>query len=414
MNFATDRVERAAAALDNIAARQAGDGVILTSGSALKIEPIRWLWPGWLARGKMHLLAGAPGQGKTTIALAFAAAVTAGGRWPDGTPCEPGNVLIYSGEDDPADTLAPRLLAAGADLSRIHFVTGTREDGELRSFDPATDVVKLAHAIQQLGGVDLLIIDPIVGAVTGDSHKNTETRRALQPLVDLAAGSDCALIGVSHFSKGGQGADPAMRVIGSVAFTAMARVVLVAAKVKSDDDAPTRLLARAKSNIGPDDGGFEYHLEQTEVADDIYASRVAWGKSVEGSARELLTDPDAGDDGDETADAVDMLRAELTADSWTPATEATRRLVALGFTKKQVRTAAGKLGVARKKGGYEAGWYWRLPGGAGAEPPEGAQGAQGAHVFERAPWAPSKEKGTFAGDPDLAPNGSSDAHAEAL
>ena len=73
------------------------DGVVLVNGADLKPEPIRWLWPQWLALGKLHITAGAAGQGKTTIILAFGAIVSSGGRWPDGSRCEPGNVLIWSG-----------------------------------------------------------------------------------------------------------------------------------------------------------------------------------------------------------------------------------------------------------------------------------------------------------------------------
>ena len=328
------------------------DGVVIERGSDLRIVPVAWLWRDWLARGKLHLLAGAPGQGKTTIALAFAATVTSGGRWPNGASCKPGNVLIYSGEDDPADTLAPRLLASGADMSRCYFVKGTRIDGEEQAFDPARDMEKLRKCIASMpGGIDLLIVDPIVGAVTGDSHKNTETRRGLQPLVDLAAECRCALIGITHFQKGGQGTDPSMRVIGSVAFTALARVVMVAAKVQSEDDKPLRVLARAKSNIGPDDGGFEYHLEQTEIQTDVFASHVAWGNAVDGSARELLTDPD-DDAGNDANDAATILQAELVSDCWTPADAAKKAVTRQGFTAKQVWSASKKLGVIRKKGGW--------------------------------------------------------------
>lgn len=358
------------------------DGVVITRGSDLRIEPINWLWPQWLARGKLHLLAGAPGQGKTTIAMAFAATVSAGGHWPDGMTCKPGNVLIYTGEDDPADTLAPRLLASGADLSRCHFVSATRIDGQEQPFDPARDMPGLRAAVQDMGGVDLLIVDPIVGAVTGDSHKNTETRRGLQPLVDLAAECRCALLGVTHFAKGGQGTDPAQRVVGSIAFIALARVVLVAAKVQSEDETPLRVIARAKSNIGPDDGGFEYSLEQSEVATGIVASHVAWGKAVQGTARELLTDPD-----DETAehasDAADVLRNELVADCWTPADVAQRPLRDMGLSKKQIWAVTKKLAVIRTKGAMKGGWYWRLPGGPDPElptedstsPPEDSEGS---------------------------------------
>lgn len=110
---------------------QINDRVVLVKGSDLRPQPVRWLWQYWLALGKLHILAGAPGQGKTTIALAMAATVTIGGHWPDGSRCAPGNVLIWSGEDDPEDTLLPRLLAAGADDERCHFIKGAMRDGEV-------------------------------------------------------------------------------------------------------------------------------------------------------------------------------------------------------------------------------------------------------------------------------------------
>lgn len=210
--------------------------------------------------------------------------------------CAPGNVLIWSGEDDPADTLLPRLLAAGADPKRVFFVTGSRVNGALDSFDPSRDMLALREQAERIGNVRLIIVDPIVSAVTGDSHKNTEVRRALQPLVNLAASMNAALVGITHFSKGGQGGDPTQRVVGSIAFTAVARVVLVAARVKSEEGEDHRILARSKSNIGPDEGGFEYRLEQSEPVPGIHASYVAWGASVAGSARDLLSDPNEEDD----------------------------------------------------------------------------------------------------------------------
>ena len=344
--------------------------VILIKGSELKPEPVRWLWPGWLALGKLHILAGAPGQGKTTIALAMAATVTIGGRWPDGSRCAPGNVLVWSGEDDPADTLLPRLIASGADRSRVYFVGGTRTGDDVQSFDPATDLPELQAQAEAIGGVKLIIVDPIVSAVTGDSHKNTEVRRALQPVVDLASRMDAAAIGITHFSKSGQGNDPASRVVGSVAFTAVARVVLVAAKNKGADGNERRILARGKSNIGPDDGGFEYHIEQGEPLPGIHASYATWGNAVTGSARELLAEPDTDGSEKESLDAVGLLRDELTSDCWTAAKMAQSALAAQGgFSKKQIWSASQKLGVVRKRGGFGGDWYWRLPGGADPELP---------------------------------------------
>ncbi len=362
MNAPADVMRNVLANAERIRRPEPGrDGVILVNGADLKPQPVRWLWRDWLALGKLHILAGAPGQGKTTIALAFAATVTSGGRWPDGSRCEPGNVLVWSGEDDPADTLLPRLLAAGGDRGRVYFVSGSRVNGEVESFDPARDMATLQAEAERIGDVRLLIVDPVVSAVAGDSHKNTETRRALQPLVDLAANMSAAVVGITHFSKGGQGSDPTQRVVGSVAFTAVARVVLVAAKVKSEDGEDRRILARSKSNIGPDEGGFEYCLEQCEPLPDIQASYVAWGASVAGTARELLTDPEEQDDGEVSAkDAAIEFLKEVLGDDVVPMKSIEAEAKEAGIAWRTVRRAADALGVKSRKG--EGGkWYWSLP-----------------------------------------------------
>lgn len=344
--------------------RNANDGVVLRCGADLTPMPIEWLWLHWLGIGKLHILAGAPGQGKTTIALSIGATVTIGGRWPDGSRCEVGNILIWSGEDDAADTLLPRLLAAGADKSRCYFIEATRRDGEVAPFDPARDLPQLQAAIEKIGGIKLLIVDPVVSAVTGDSHKNTEVRRALQPLVDMGAACGCAVLGITHFAKGGQGTDPAQRVVGSVAFTAVARVVLVAAKVKGKDGEDARILARGKSNIGPDNGGFEYHLEQAEPIPGIQASRIAWGKAVAGSARELLTDPDDNEDQASSPSVkteLPMLLWSELRDGPAPSKAVESMLTGHGYSKKQIRTAREKMGIKPTKPNMVAGWFWELP-----------------------------------------------------
>lgn len=338
----------------------AGKEVELLAADTIPLRAIQWLWPGWLARGKLHILAGAPGTGKTTIAMALAAAVSSGGRWPCEITAPVGNVLIWSGEDDPADTLVPRLVAAGADLHRVYFVGETRDGPDRRSFDPARDLAALSLRVEKLQDVALMVVDPVVSAVTGDSHKNTEVRRALQPLVDMADRLQAAVLGITHFSKSSAGADPTERVTGSIAFGAIARVVMVTAKQDGEEPGPARLLARAKSNIGPDGGGYGYELEQTDIGQGICASAVRWGSALEGSARDLLGQAEKAPGQDEPNEAVQFLRELLVAP--VPAKAVYADAEAAGYSKDQMKRAKRRIGARAVKLGMSGGWVWRLPG----------------------------------------------------
>lgn len=338
----------------------------LLRGSDIQPAAIDWLWNGWLAAGKLHILGGAPGTGKTTISMALAATVTTGERWPDGTRSVVGNVVIWSGEDDPADTLVPRLALAGADLSRVYFINDVFDGNGRRSFDPARDMEPLRRKLAEIGDVRLLIVDPIVSAVMGDSHKNAEVRRSLQPLVDLASAMRCALIGITHFSKGTGGRDPIERLTGSLAFGALARVVLVAAKnqEEGEDGRTVRIFLRAKSNIGPDDGGFEYDLQQGELKTHpgIFSSSVLWGNTLEGAARELLATADAtSDDGEggTMTDAKSFL-TDLLADGSLPTKAIKADADGAGYSWATIRRAQKSLEIEAFKDGMNGGWKWRL------------------------------------------------------
>jgi len=354
-----------------------GPRVILRRGSDVQPVAVDWLWPGWLAAGKLHLIGGAPGTGKTTIATALAATVTQGGLWPDDSRAEAGSVVIWSGEDDNADTINPRLRAAGADMARVHVVEGVKDDGQRYPFDPARDMDALREALRPIPDVRLIVVDPVVSAVAGDSHKNAEVRRGLQPLVDLAAELRCALLGVTHFSKGTAGRDPVERITGSLAFAALARLVMVTAKQEAEGDRPERrVMLRAKSNIGPDGGGFVYVLQQGELSGftDVQASRALWGEAITGSARELLAEAESS--GDETGqDAAGFLRALLAPGS-RAAKEVFAEANAAGFSKDAMHRAKRKLGAIAVKQGMSMGWAWRLAEGRGKHSEDGEDGEQ--------------------------------------
>lgn len=336
------------------------EGVTFIRGDTVKLEPARWAWRDMLPLGVLTILGGSPGTGKTTVAIHFAAVITRGpsGRWPDGTPAGvAGDVVIWSGEDA-APVLAARLRAAGADMARVHFVDSLADGG---AFDPGRDMPLLESEISKLATPRLLIIDPIVSAVTGDSHKGAEVRRSLQPIVTLAQRAGCAVLGITHFSKGTSNRDPVERVTGSIAFAALARLVLVAAKMRGDGDgAGRRVLLRAKSNICRDTGGFAYELERVEVAPEVEGQRVHWLEELEGTARDLLAEAETEQYDDETSalsDASDFLRSEL-ANGPKSAKHLYAEARNAGHSERTLKRAKAQLGVEARKGA--TGWTWGL------------------------------------------------------
>jgi hypothetical protein len=268
----------------------------------------------------------------------------------------------------------------GADMSRIHFIdTVAGTDGE--AFDPGRDMPALEATAQRLPAPRLLILDPIVSAVTGDSHKGAEVRRSLQPVVTLAQRLGCAVLGVTHFSKGTAGRDPAERITGSIAFAALARVVLVAAKVHADDaDEPRRVLVRAKSNIGPDDGGFAYSLDRVEVAPEVEGQRVVWLEALQGSARDVLAEAEAVPDGDECSavDCAGWLR-EFLAEGPVQVRDVKRCSDEAGYAWRTVQRAMKRAGVDSRRAGFGKPAEWFLSDSRATVAPSLNRGANGAN-----------------------------------
>jgi putative DNA primase/helicase len=347
-----------------MSAREMPATVTLMNGSEIAPIAIRWIWKGWLAEGKLEILAGAVATGKTTIAIDLAATLTSGRKWPDGTKAEIGDALIWSGEDDPEDTLLPRFLAAGGVRERIHFVKGVLVNGNKRPFDPSTDMTVLLAAARTIPDLKLVIVDPVVLMVAGDSHKNTEVRRSLQPLADLAIAIPCVAVGITHLTKGTAGRDPIERVTGSLAFAAGPRLVLIAAKPL--DAEQKRRLVRVKSNIGPDGDGFEYSLVQEPLVgwEGLSGQRVLWGDPLTGTARELLNDIELlKDEVAATPRRSSAARFLLTllAQGPVPVAKVREEADAAGHSWRTMQRAQGELGVVSVKDGFSVGWSWRLP-----------------------------------------------------
>ena len=345
----------------------AGDpsGILYRCMADVRAKPIRWLWPGRIARGKVSLIVGHPGLGKSQVTAGFAAIVSTGGFWPvDRTHCERGRVLLLSAEDDPEDTIRPRLEAANADLSRIVILDAVRETnqrGEVhaRSFNLNTDVSRLGALIAKLKDVALIVIDPISAYLgAADSHNNAEVRALLTPLAELAARHGVAVVCVSHLNKSA-GSEALLRVQGSVAFGAAARAVWGVARDK--EIAARRLFLPLKNNLGTDQTGLAFAVEGVRLPSGIDTSRVVWeGEPVTVTAEEAFAPEDVREEKSAIEDAKPFL-VEILADGPVPSKQIRADAEGAGYSWRTIQRVKKMLGIEAVKAGMAGGWVWKLP-----------------------------------------------------
>jgi putative DNA primase/helicase len=358
-----------------------GSDAHLISRCAAEIEPKRidFLWPGRIARGKHTAIAGEPGDGKSQLSIYVAATISRGGEWPCGEGRAPvGNVIILNAEDGAEDTVVPRLIAAGADLKRVHIVSAVLQEGGKgrRTFNLQADLALLEKKIGEIGDVALVIIDPISSYMgKTDSHKNSEVRGALEPASEMADRLKVAILSITHFSKSGSGNNSKAlhRFIGSIAFVGAPRAAFA---VIEDADSEGRILfLHAKNNMAAKLQGLAYRLVQRIVGDtgeSIVASYVVWdNEAVAASADEALRATESGGDRTAAAEAEEFLQDKLCQGA-APAKDCEEDARALGIAPRTLRRARKKLGVIAEKAGLKEGWIWRLPPEGGQETPKAA------------------------------------------
>jgi putative DNA primase/helicase len=338
-------------------------GVSYRRFSDIEAKPISWLWPYRFARGKVSMVAGDPGLGKSQLTASISAIVTTGGTWPASTDKSGiGNVVILSAEDDAADTIRPRLEAAGADIDKAFILDAVGEGKKRRSFNLADDIQKLEAVLSNIGDVALVVIDPITAYLGGaDSHKTADIRALLAPLSDMAARHNVAVICVSHLNKGGS-SQALMRVTGSLAFVAAARAAFVV--VKDQQNSERRMLLPIKNNIGNDRLGFAFSIQSQILGNGIESSRVEWeSHEIDVPADQALADNGEYSSANSAIEEASSFIRELLAEEPVPATEVFDNAKAMGFSKATIRRAATELGIEKHKIGFNknAKWVWQLP-----------------------------------------------------
>lgn len=247
-----------------------------------QVEPqvVRWLWLNRIPLGKLTMISGDPGLGKSMLTSYLAAQITTGKAFPGellayGETKDIGSVIMLSAEDDIADTILPRVNAAGADVSKVRVMnTVIKEQHRHRGLDITKDVSSIEGVINGFGDCKLITIDPIssfMGRV--DSNSNSEVRGALAPITNLAQKYGIAVVCISHLNKGSGKA--MYRTMGSLAFTAAARAAFAIAKDEEDEE--VRYFCEIKNNLAKNSPPLSYTVS---YSNDHCAPYLVWGDQV--------------------------------------------------------------------------------------------------------------------------------------
>lgn len=336
---------------DELAARR----ISLITATSVRTERLDWLIDNWVPRRSLTLLAGREGLGKSTIACDIAARATRGEL-----NCAPMNVAYLNTEDSRSITVKPRLQAARADLDRVFFIDVTTETGTAGALTLPGDTSLLARQLVD-HNVGLVILDAAKSAMHSslDGYRDDDVRQFLEPLATMCDQHDIAVVGLVHFGKR-ESTDPGKLILGSVAWSQIARSVLSVAV----DDEGTLIVTNTKGNLAPSQVSREARLESVAIPTDdgrtTDVGRVAWGADTNVSAAELLGSRD--DEDDDRTGAEAWLEDYLTDNGPTPRAEvlkaAAKNRVA---SERTVKRAFRKLGGVSESSGFPRVSTWSLP-----------------------------------------------------
>lgn len=332
-------------------------------------RPVRWLWRHRVALGKITGLAGRPKVGKGLLCSHLIARVTRGDL--DGDLDCPRDVIIVTTEDEPGDTLKPRLLAAGADLSRVSFFE-MGAPGAPIPFRVPEHADELARRVAEKRAA-LVVIDPLIEFLDGkaDTHKSQPVRQAIASLNQIARDGGCAIVAIIHLNKSSS-TDPLTRHEASAAFTQVMRGTMLLGRDPDDpagEHGNQRVLAVTSANLAREAPSLLYRVEARSVNGDtgeqIETARIVHVGESDADGSDLLGSLD-GDARGEHDEAIEFLRCEL-VDGSQLAKKVQDAARDAGVGPGSLKRAKRALGVASKKQSMGGGWAWELPEGSASK-----------------------------------------------
>jgi RecA-family ATPase len=307
--------------------------------SEVEAERVDWLWRGRIPKGKLTLIDGDPGLGKSALTIDFSARVSAGRQWPDGAPCSKGGEVICSAEDGLADTIRPRLDAARGNPEKVLALSTLMEDGNERYISIPEDIPTIERGIERVDA-DAVFIDPLMAFLSGrhNAHKDQDVRRALAPLAGLAERTGAAVAVVRHLNKA-SGGNPLYRGGGSIGIVGAARSAMLVAKHPEVDE--QRVLAPLKSNLAQPASSLAFSL----TGADNGAVRVKWLGETTYTADALLSAPLDPKGCSALDEAKEFLRDALKdAPRWSNAVK--KEASKVGISEITLKRAKRELGVS--------------------------------------------------------------------